>query len=164
MELYSEEEKKNIENLRQINEKLEKFFDLERENWDKRLRPLYETVRLNMTRETSERIVFTQADALTIRQEITALIAKFLEKRSKQEAKIKRLRQDKFVFYAVGTGLKTNTSEKSLLIDAHLAEETRNMELIENYVEYLRAVGKNLESLQYTFKNVIELYSLLGNR
>jgi hypothetical protein len=164
MELYSEEEKKNIETLRGINEKLEKFFDLERDKWEDRLKPLYDTVKLHMTRETAERIVFTQADALTIRQEITSLIAKFLEKRSKQEAKIKRLKQDKFVFYAIGTGLKTNTTEKSLLIEAHLAEEIRNMELIENYVEYLRAIGKNLESLQYTFKNIIELYTLLGAR
>jgi hypothetical protein len=53
-----------------------------------------------------------------------------------EEVKNKKIRQDKFVFYATGFGLKTNTGEKSILIDAHLAENDRNILLIENHIEF----------------------------
>ena len=37
-----------------------------------------------------------------------------------------------------------------------------NVELIENYIEYLRQTNKNLESLQFTIKNIIDLFNYLG--
>jgi tRNA(Ser,Leu) C12 N-acetylase TAN1 len=52
--------------------------------------------------------------------------------------------------------------EKTLLIDAHVSEEQRNIELIENYIEFLRQSNKNLESLQFTIKNIIDLFNYLG--
>ena len=104
----------------------------------------------------------TQALTLSYRQMITEQISVFLDKRSKQEVKLKRLKQDKFIWYATGFGIKTNMGEKTLLIEAHVAEEQRNIELIENYIEFLRQSNKNLESLQFTIKNIIELFNYLG--
>ena len=103
-----------------------------------------------------------QSLALTYRQLINEQISFFLNKRSKEEVKIKKLKQDKFVFYATGFGLKTNLGEKGLLIDAHISENDRNIQLIENYIEFLRSSSKNLESLGYTIKNIIDLMNYLG--
>ncbi|NDF16673.1 MAG: hypothetical protein EB079_01715 [Verrucomicrobia bacterium] len=86
----------------------------------------------------------------------------FLNKRSRETTKIKRLRQDKFIFYATGFGIKTNLGEKGILIDGHLAENDRILELIESYIEFLRDTTKNLESLGYSIKNMIELMNYLG--
>jgi hypothetical protein len=53
------------------------------------------------------------------------------------EIKIKKIRQDKFIFYATGFGIKTNLGEKTLLIDAHLAENERGIQLIEiNFIQF----------------------------
>jgi hypothetical protein len=104
----------------------------------------------------------TQALCLSYRQALTEQISSFLDRRSKQDVKLKRIKQDKFIWYATSFGIKTNMGEKSLLIDAHVAEEQRNIELIENYVEFLRQTNKNLESLQFTIKNIIDLFNYLG--
>ena len=81
----------------------------------------------------------------------------FLTKRSRETAKSKVLRQNKFVFYATGFGIKTNLGEKGILIDGHLAENDRQIEQIENYITFLRDTVKNLESLGFAIKNMIEL-------
>ena len=70
--------------------------------------------------------------------------------------------EDKFIFYATGFGVKTNMGEKAILIDAHLAENDRSLELIESYIEFLRDTVKNLESFSYSIKNMIELMNYLG--
>jgi hypothetical protein len=93
---------------------------------------------------------------------LTEQISSFLDRRSKQDVKLKRIKQDKFIWYATSFGVKTNMGEKSLLIEAHVAEEQRNIELIENYIEFLRQTSKNLESLQFTIKNIIDLFNYLG--
>ena len=66
------------------------------------------------------------------------------------------------MFYALGVGLKTSLGEKNTLIDAHIAENDRNIQLIENYIEFLRSTSKNLEGFSYTIKNIIELMNYLG--
>lgn len=161
MQVYTQQEIESIKKLKEKNDRLELWFDQKRETWAKELDPLFEVVKVEISRETTHRITDTQALALSYRQKITEQISEFLNKRSKQDVKMKRLKQDKFLFYATGFGVKTNYGEKQLLIEGHLAEEQRNIELIENYIEFLRAMNKNLESLQYTLKNIIELYNIL---
>ena len=53
--------------------------------------------------------------------------------------------------------------EKSILIDAHLAENDRAIELIESYITFLRDTNKNLESFGFTIKNMTELLNYLGH-
>jgi hypothetical protein len=38
------------------------------------------------------------------------------------------------------------------------------MELTEQYVEYLRGTNKNLETLGYTIKDIIEYHKYLGTK
>jgi hypothetical protein len=161
MNPYNPEEILKINKLKDINDKLEEYFTSKRDNWGSLVGPLFESLKLEINLETSKRIMETQSYSLSYRQNINGEISTFLDKRSRQEVKLKKLRQEKFIFYATGFGVKTNMGEKSILIDAHVAEEQRNIEIVENYIEFLRQLNKNLESLQYTLKNIIELFNLL---
>ena len=161
MNLYTPEEVDRINKAKETNDKLEEFFNNKREEWTNNITPLFESIKNNFTIENSSKIIDVQSLALSYRQIINEQISFFLNKRSKEEVKIKKLKQDKFVFYATGFGLKTNLGEKGLLIDAHIAENDRNLQLIENYVEFLRSSSKNLETLGYTIKNIIELMNYL---
>lgn len=162
MNLYPQEEIDRINKSKETNDKLEEFFNQKREEWNNNLSPLFDVIKNKLTIENSTKVFESQATALSYRQLINEQISFFLNKRTKEEVKVKKVRQDKFVFYALGIGLKTNAGEKSILIDAHLAENDRSILLIENYIEFLRTTSKNLESLGYTIKNIIELMNYLG--
>ena len=162
MNLYNDEEIARITKAKETNDKLEEFFNQKREEWNKNLEPLFDVIKNRLTVDNSTKVFESQSLALSYRQMINEQISFFLNKRSKEEVKIKKLKQDKFVFYATGFGLKTNLGEKGLLIDAHIAENDRNIQLIENYVEFLRSSSKSLESLGYTIKNIIDLMNYLG--
>jgi len=162
MELYNEEEINRINKSKETNDKLEEFFNIKREEWTNNITPLFNVLKNNFNLENAQKIMDVQSLSLTYRQMINEQISFFLNKRSKEEVKIKKLKQDKFIFYAIGFGLKTNLGEKGLLIDAHISENDRNIQLIENYVEFLRSSSKNLESLGYTVKNIIDLMNYLG--
>lgn len=162
MNLYNQEELERISKMKDTNDKLEEFFNDKREEWTKNVEPLFDVIRNNFTLESYSKVVDSQSLALSFRQRINEQISFFLNKRSKEEVKLKKVKQDKFIFYALNIGLKTSGGEKNTLIDAHIAENERNIQLIENYIEFLRSTSKNLEGLSYTIKNIIELMNYLG--
>jgi tRNA(Ser,Leu) C12 N-acetylase TAN1 len=162
MNLYPQEEIDRINKIKETNDKLEEFFNEKREEWTKNVEPLFDVIKSNFTLESYSKVVDSQATSLSYRQRINEQISFFLNKRSKEEVKLKKVKQDKFMFYALGVGLKTSLGEKNTLIDAHISENERNIQLIENYIEFLRSTSKNLESLGYTIKNIIELMNYLG--
>jgi hypothetical protein len=162
MNLYPQEELDRINKIKETNDKLEEFFNDKREEWTKNVEPLFDVIKSNFTLESYSKVIDSQATSLTFRQRINEQISFFLNKRSKEEVKLKKVKQDKFMFYALGIGLKTSLGEKNTLIDAHISENERNIQLIENYIEFLRSTSKNLESLGYTIKNIIELMNYLG--
>lgn len=163
MNLYNEKEVERIKKVKETNDKLEEFFNEKRVEWNKTVEPLFKVLSLDMSNPSnSKQLLDAQALALTHRQQINEQINFFLNKRSREATKIKKLRQDKFVFYATGFGIKTNLGEKGILIDGHIAENDRCMELIESYIEFLRDTVRNLESFSYSIKNMIELMNYLG--
>ena len=162
MQIYSKEEIDRIKKVQETNERLEEFFKGRREEWISNIEPLNEIFKLDLNNESAKKIMQTQAFALSYRQKISDEISVFLDKRSKQEVKLKKIRQDKFLYYATSFGVKTNTTEKGIMVEAHIAEESRNIEIIDNYIEFLRSTSKNLESLQFTIKHIIELFNYLG--
>ncbi len=163
MNLYNQEEIDRIGKVKETNDKLEEFFNDKRNEWNKTVDPLFKVLTVDLSNPSNAKeILNAQSYALTFRQQINEQINFFLNKRSKETSKLKKLRQDKFVFYATGFGIKTNLGEKGILIDGHLAENDRSLELIESYIEYLRDTVRNLESLSYSIKNMIELMNYLG--
>lgn len=163
MNLYTKEEVERINKSRETNDRLEEFFSLKREDWYKNVEPLFKSLSLDLRDPSSSKTILeTQGLALSYRQILNEQINLFLNKRSKETTKLKKLKQDKFIFYATGFGVKTNLGEKGLLIDGHLAENDRTIEIIESHITYLRETVKNMESLGYAIKNMIELMNYLG--
>jgi hypothetical protein len=163
MILYNQEELDRINKVKEVNDKLEDFFNDKRSDWNKNITPLFKVLSLDLGNSSnSKQLLDSQAIALSFRQEINEQINIFLNKRSRETTKIKKLKQDKFIFYATGFGVKTNLGEKGILIDGHLAENDRTMELIESYIEFLRDTIRNLESFGYSIKNMIELMNYLS--
>jgi len=163
MNLYNEEELKRIDDAKEYNKKMEEFFLSKREEWNQLIEPLFGVLKIQMNTTSSHKVLEAQALALTYRQQINEQVNYFLNKRSKETVKYKKIKQDKFVFYATGFGIKTNLKEKGMLIDAHLSENVRTLELIETYIDFLRDTSKNLESFSYAVKNMIELLNYLGS-
>jgi hypothetical protein len=163
MTSYNKEEIDRINKTKETNDKLEEFFKEKRDDWNKNITPLFKVLSLDLSNPSnSKQLLDAQSIALTFRQEMNEQINFFLNKRSRETTKIKKLRQDKFIFYATGFGIKTNLGEKGILIDGHLAENDRSMELIEAHIEFLRDTIRNLESFGYSIKNMIELMNYLG--
>lgn len=163
MNLYSNDEVERINKTKETNDKLEDFFNEKRNKLNEDLEPIFKVLQLDLKNPSnSKAILDAQSTALSYRQILNEQISFFLNKRSKETTKVKRLRQDKFVFYATGFGIKTNLGEKGILIDGHLAENDRCIEMIESYIEFLRDSVRNLESLSYSIKNMIELMNYLG--
>lgn len=162
MNVYNAEEIARIEKSKETNQKLEEFFYTKRKEWNDLITPLFKVLSLDLDNPvSSSSILDAQSMALTHRQNINEEISLYLTKRSREETKIKKLKQDKFIFYATGFGVKTNLGEKGILIDGHLSENDRTMELIESYIQFLRDSIKNLEAFGFSIKNMIELMNYL---
>ena len=162
MDVYTPEEFERINKTKDKNDKMEDFFNDKRGQWNKNIEPLFDSIKTSITSETTQKVIDTQSLALSYRQVINEEISFFLNRRSKEDVNLKKLRQDKFLFYATGFGLKTSMGEKNVLIDAHIAENERSIQLIDVHVDFLRSCSKNLEALSFTIKNIIELYNYLG--
>jgi len=164
MNIYDQAEIDRINKTKEINEKLEEFFNGKREEWTNLITPLFTTLKLDFTKPRNfQKVLETQALALSYRQLLTEQINLFLNRRSKEETKVKKLKQDKFIFYAIGFSIKTNMSEKAVLMDGNIAENDRTLQIIEAYIQFMRDSVKNLESVGYSIKNITELHNYLNN-
>ena len=163
MNLYNQEELDRIQKTKDTNDRLEELFNDKRAEWNKQVEPLFKALTTDLSNPSNSKYILeAQSTALSFRQQINENINFFLNKRSKETTKIKKLRQDKFVFYAIGFQVKTNMGEKAILNDAHISENDRCIELIESYITFLRDTVKNLEAFGYSIKNMIELMNYLG--
>ena len=163
MNLYNQDELDRIQKTKDTNDRLEELFNDKRSEWNKQVEPLFKALTTDLSNPSNSKYILeAQSTALSFRQQINENINFFLNKRSKETTKIKKLRQDKFVFYAIGFQVKTNMGEKAILIDAHIAENDICIELIESYITFLRDTVKNLEAFGYSIKNMIELMNYLG--
>jgi len=163
MNVYDAKELARIQQVKESNDRLEDWLKEQRSECDVAVEPFFKILSIRFdNKDTVSKITETQAMALAYRQSLSEKINFFLNKRSKETVKYKKLKQDKFIFYATGFGIKTNLSEKSILIDAHLAENDRTLELIESHVEFLRDTVKSLETLSYAIKNMVDLMNYLS--
>jgi hypothetical protein len=163
MSPYTPEELEKINKIKETNDKLEEFFNQRRIDWNKNIEPLFVVISSDITNPSNSRLLLdSQATALSYKQQIIEQINHFLNKRGREVSKVKKLKQDKFIFYATGFGVKTSLGEKGILIDGHIAEYDRTINLIESYIDYLRDTIKNLESFSFSIKHMIDLLNYLG--
>ena len=160
--IFPQDELDRINKVIEVNEKAEAFLNEAKQKWMDEINPLFEQMKTKLTIETAQSVIDLQSLALSYRQRLNEDINYWLHKRTKEDARLKRIKQNKFLFYATGFGLKTNTGEKGILIDGHIAENQRLIDMYDNHVDFLRSTAKNLESLGFTIKNIIDLMNYLG--
>jgi len=156
------EELQRIKQLETNNDRFEELFDNARSEWTKKIDPIFNVVKGHFSSADSDRIIESQAMALGYRQELQEEIAKWLNRIARENTSIKELKAQKFIFYSTGFPIKTNTSEKGILIEYNIRENQRTVKILEVYVEFLRECVNNLESFGYSVKNIIALLEYLG--
>lgn len=165
--LYEDGEMDRIRKIKETNDRMETFFDGERQKWNDSIEPLIIAAKCKYDRDTAQSIVDLQASALAFRQNLNEQVSMFLQKRSKEKQKEKTAKHEKIVWYALGKsplGLdrKLSNAHMTDIIDSHVSEVQRGVELIEVHIEFLRTSAKTLNDLAFQVKNTIELYNLLS--
>lgn len=142
--------------LSEKNQRLESFYSQKREAWTKTLMPLF-----GQLKEVPQAVYEMQAEALSYRHSINEEIAYFLQKLTTETSAMKQAKRDRFIYYATGFSLKTNTGEKQVLVDGDLAEMEKTVELMQLHIDFLRDCVKTLDNLQYAVRNRVMLMEYL---
>ncbi len=162
LSVYTDEEFSYIKKLEETNDRLDDFFKEKRKNWNNSIEPLFKILKNRFNIDNTQEVIETIAVALSFRQVLNDEISLFLNKRSKEEVKLKIAKREKFIYYSTGFGLKTsNKDQMSILIDGHISQLYRGIDIIDTHIDFLRNSFKNLDSLGYTIKNIIELMNYL---
>jgi threonine synthase len=163
MKVFNKEDVEKINEKKESNDRLEEFFKGKRDEWNKKVDDVFETIKSNnMNSSEFKTIIDSQALALSYIQHLNDQSSFFLNKMSKATTNVKLSKQEKFIFYSTGFGMKTNLGEKKILIDSHLCQEDRELELIETHIDFLRETVKNLQSFNFSVKNIVNLMEFLG--
>ena len=115
----------------------------------------------------AQKIMDLQLQCLTLRQHFNEQISFYLNKRIKENNKLKLATQEKLVWYAMGqskfnvTG-KLTQAQISNVVDAHTTEVDRSVKLLDVHIDYFRTSSKILSDFGYTVKNTIEYHNLLS--
>lgn len=163
MKVFTSTDLEQIKSKRESNNRMEEFLKGKRDEWNKNVDSIFTTIKHhNLNAEEFSKIIDSQAMALSYIQQLNDQSSFFLNKMSKNSTSLKLARQEKFLFYSTGFGIKTNLGEKKILIDAHIAENDRELELIETHIDFLRETVKNLQTFNFSVKNIISLMDFLG--
>jgi len=138
-------------------EKLEESVSDNRKYWNTIIKDLSEKIRgeLNVC-------LSLQAESISRRQEINEQIATYSYKIFLDNTKLKSLFKSKFEYYTLNYQIKTNSTEKSKIIESDLAWNTAKVMVIENYVDFLMETRKTIDHIVWSVKNKIELYNITG--
>ena len=167
LNIYEEGELEKIAKIAETNDRMEDFFGQKRDGWNKNVLDITTQARCKYNAENAQTIVDLQATALAYRQNLNDEISMFLQKRIKEKNKLKKAAHEKTIWYALGKsplGLNykmVSTSHMSNIIDSHVSEVERGVELIDSHIDFLRTSAKILADIGYQVKNTIEFYNLL---
>lgn len=163
MNTFTQGDLTNLEKQRNSNETMTEFLKNKRAEWNKKTEEVFKSIEnKNINQKDFKKVIDSQSLALSYQQMMNDEIAFFMNKLSKSMTNVKMITQEKFIFYSTGFGMKTNVSEKKILIDAVVSENNRAVELIETHIDYLRDSVKNLQTFNYSVKNIVSLMDFLG--
>lgn len=120
---------------------------------------LMSMVELVKSTETNK-IIETQALALSYHIMINEEISKWLIILTKAMVNRSNFNRDRFIFYASGCSLSTSKTEKDILLEGDLTEDNKLVHMIESYIDFLRDCKKICENIQQLLKNKIQLMNL----
>jgi hypothetical protein len=147
------EEKTNEESLEQI----ENFLSKGREKWDN----VIDELSGKINDELKESIEL-EAIAIAYRQKISSQINSFALRINKDVSRMKLMKKHYFEFYATKYQIKTNTTEKTILIDADISTLSARIDMFDSYVQYLSDCGKSIDHIIWSIKNKIQIHNILG--
>lgn len=138
------------------NKKLEDFIASNMDIWDERLKELFQKLKSNDKLEMLE----FQALSLSYHHMAKDEITKNLLKLTKVYSKKTKIQRERLLFYSTKFSLKTTKGEKDILIDADLSEDTRHIQMLEAYIDYLRDCRSLCDNMQWIIKNKIQIILL----
>jgi hypothetical protein len=148
------EEKVDFE---KILENLEKELHKEEIRWNK----IVEDISKKITKELKYSIELS-AEAISYRQMLLEERTQYYYKIYSSMPKLKQLQKTKFEYYSTRYQIKTNSSEKTKLIEADLSYHEAKMEFLQNHINFLTECIKNIDHVIYSVKNKIELHNITG--
>lgn len=143
----------NNNKISEVNIRAKEFYDNERKTWSEELMPLYGKLKIKEFTELTE----LQAINLSLRHRIQDSITHYLNRLSKENVRYKQAFGDRMEYYIDGFGLKTNSGEKTKLVDRDLNERKHAIELLEAHIEHLRELRQICDQIQYAVKNITTL-------
>lgn len=120
------------------------------------------TLTKRITESNLKDIVEVQAEAISHRQTILEEIKLNSVRIHRLVQKMKVLTKQRFEFYATSYQVKTSGTEKLKLIEADLSEHQELISELDEHVNFLRDTSKNLDSINFSIKNRIEIDTILG--
>ena len=167
LNIYDDGEMEKITKIGETNDRMESFFENARNDWNKNVLTLTEESKCTYNAENAQKIVDLQATALAYRQNINEQISMFSQKRIKEKNKLKKAIHEKTIWYAMGKsplGLNhkaLSNAQLTNIIDSHVSETERSVDLIDAHIEFLRTSAKILLDIGYQVRNTIEYINLL---
>jgi len=140
-----------------ILEKLEVDLTKKTKNWSDIVEKL--SGRINCELKQS---IDLSAEATSYRQMINDERTHYYFKMYRDLPKLKQIRKKYFEFYSGKYPYKTNSTEKTKLIDADVAYHESKLEYLQNYINFLTETMKTVDHIIYSVKNKIELYNATG--
>ena len=137
---------------------LESDLNKEVEHWEKTIKKLSNDIRGNI-----RSLPDVDAEVLNNKQLVDSDIRKYALMMYKDSASLKPLKKKRFEFYSTSYQIKLkNSSDIKGLIEADIAKIQYKIDLIDAHISFLRDTSANLKTLTYSYKNRIELLTILG--
>ena len=167
---FDKEEIARIFETNQSNDRIEELLNKKIQNWKSEIDPLTKLMNVTFNAENAKKVMEVQSTALSLRLKLIDEMAIYAQLRLKESVKYKKLYHEKSIWYSLGglpgscpIKVKEHFNPQAItkLIDAHVAESERTMELIEIHIESLKAFAKALSDIGYNIKNMIEYNNFL---
>lgn len=149
---------KNLQELEEYNNRMDTFFDKEREAMNKEMNILFAILGTKNYKDFIE----LQSNALALRQTIQEKIGFYMKRLSKSNTNYKKALADRVEYYMTGYGIKVSDGTRTKLIDRDLSERERNIETLQTHIEYLRECRNGCDQIGYAVKNLVGLISYIN--
>jgi hypothetical protein len=140
------------------NEEVEKIVSILKDSesyWNQTIEDL--TGKLNCS---AKDVVSLQAKVISSRQQLTEQIKIMSYKIYKLLPEIKSNRKKLFEYYEEKCPYKTNSTQKTQLIEWDMAKLDLKKDLYDTHVDFLKESLKNMDNINFAIKNKIILYQL----
>jgi hypothetical protein len=149
-----EEEKAEV-NINKQNAELRKQLEESENYWNESVKSLARRL-IDPVKESTQ----LSAETISMRQIITEQIKSMSYNVFKFRQKVKVFERDRLEFYLVKYPAKTNSGEKSKMIEGDLSAYQYRVDIFDVHINFLRETLKNIDQINYSIKNKITILQL----